>query len=557
MIIKKIILKSWPLVILLVSTLLITWPIFLPGYFSHHDDLQVMRIFEMRKCLEDFQIPCRWVPDMGYGNGYPLFNYYAVLPYYIGALFSFLLGFLTSAKLLFAIPIFLGAVSMFFLSRELFGIYPGIIASILFTYAPYRALDLYVRGDISESFAISTIPFVFYFALKLIKSGKVRYLVGLSLSLAVFLTSHNIMTILFAPVFLLVVLYWLMIEKRYFLRLIIGLLIGIGLSAFFILPAYFEKNLVQIDNLIKFDLDFRAHFVALDQLLFSRFWGYGASVPGPHDTISFQIGWPYWWIVLASFVIFLVSKKSKLKFSNLLPILLLGVFLISVFMTHIKSVSIWEKIDILKFTQFPWRFLALSTFSSSLLGAYFVKNLKLINEKYITVFLVILTIFLNWNYFKPKEFYPKMTDQEKLSGKLLDDQKKAVILDYLPKTAVEPREPAPDKPILMSGNAAIGNFMVKSNSWQFQTNVTNNASIEVPVLDFPNWVVTLNGRPVNFSNKNYLGRISINFQESGQYFVLGRFTDTPLRQYSNTVSLLALLCLLFVGFYAKINKKFR
>src|SRR3990167_11102036 len=121
MVIKKLILRFWPLVILLVLTTLITWPLFLPGYFSHHDDLQVMRVFEMRKCLEDLQIPCRWVPDMGYGNGYPLFNYYNPLPYYIGGALSFFLPFIISAKILFFIPLFLAPVAMYFLAKEIFG----------------------------------------------------------------------------------------------------------------------------------------------------------------------------------------------------------------------------------------------------------------------------------------------------------------------------------------------------------------------------------------------------------------------------------------------------
>ena len=37
-----------------------------PGYPSMHDDMQIMRIFELDKCLRDGQIPCRWVPDLGY-----------------------------------------------------------------------------------------------------------------------------------------------------------------------------------------------------------------------------------------------------------------------------------------------------------------------------------------------------------------------------------------------------------------------------------------------------------------------------------------------------------
>ncbi len=102
-ILKELKNKKFDLILIFTLSVFIIWPLFLPGYFSHHDDLQVMRIFEMRQCFIDFQIPCRWVPDMGYGNGFPLFNYYGVFPYYLGAILSFIFGFILSVF----IPIFI------------------------------------------------------------------------------------------------------------------------------------------------------------------------------------------------------------------------------------------------------------------------------------------------------------------------------------------------------------------------------------------------------------------------------------------------------------------
>ncbi len=557
---RNLIFKFWPILLIVGLTFFTAWPTFLPGYFTHHDDLQVMRIFEMRKCISDLQIPCRWVPDMGYGNGYPLFNYYSVFPYYVGALFSYVLGFVGSAKLLFAIPLLLGAISMYLLAKELFGIYPALLASVLYSFAPYRALDSYVRGAVSESFAMAVIPLVFYFALKLIQQKSIKYLASLSISLAIFLTSHNIMTLLFLPPWLIFVIYQLVKEKWKNLRFVaLGLLLGTGLAAFFIFPAYFEKNLVQIDNLIRLDLDFRAHFVTINQLFFDRFWGYGASSPGSDDTISFQIGWPHWWIVSAALLAFLISLRSKQKFNNLLPLLFMAVFAISIFMTHIKSAFIWEKIEVLKFTQFPWRFLSVAIFTTSLLGAYLVQNFKDVHKKYLTIFLIVLTIALNWNYFKPKQFYPNLTDQEKLSGKLWEDQQKAAILDYLPQTAVQPREAAPNKPIVVSGKGEVLKFENRSNRWQFQAKVEDKTSIEVPIFDFPKWEVKVNNERINFSNegnllsfgnKNYLGRISINL-DKGEYLVSGKFTDTPIRRVSNIVSLISLVALFGMIVYGK------
>lgn len=555
--IKSFLKSYWPYLYLAALSFSIIWPTLLPGYFSHHDDLQVMRIFEMRRCILDLQIPCRWVPDMGYGNGYPLFNYYAVFPYYIGALTSFFIGYVVSAKLLFSIPLILSGISMYVFVKEFTGIFPALTAAVLYLFAPFKALDIYVRGDIAESFATAAIPLVFYFAFKLIKTGKLKFMVGLALCFAAFLLSHNIMTVLFSPVILVYLLFWLWQGKFQNLKVtILGFLIGIGLSAFFVLPAYFEKNLVQIDNLTKLDLDFRAHFVNVKQLFFDRFWGYGASVPGTGDTISFQIGWPHWWVVVISFIVIAARiLKNKARKSYGFYFITLFIFLFSIFMTHVRSAFIWEAIPILRFTQFPWRFLAISTFSISLITAVFIQIFSGKIQKYLAIILISIALFLNWNFFKPEHFYPDINDQKKLSGDLWQTQQKAAILDYLPGSAVQPREAAPNLPILRLGEAAVDNFKIKSNSWEFKTIVKKPADIEIPVFDFPIWQVKVNGQDFPHSNKNYPGRINIHL-DKGEYLVSGNFKNTPIRNFSNLLTVFSAIALISFIVYEKNNKKF-
>lgn len=554
---KKIALNNWSIISVVFFALAVSWPIFLPGYFSHHDDLQVMRVFEMRKCIEDFQIPCRWVPDMGYGNGYPLFNYYAVFPYFLGAILSFLTGFMWAAKLLFLIPILLGAVAMYLLAREMFNKPAAVFSSVLYTFAPFKALDIYVRGDVAESFAMAIVPLIIYFCLKLIRENNKKYVVGLALSTASFLTSHNIMTVLFSPVIFLIVFYFAAKERwKNIPSLVFGGLIGVGLAAFFIFPAFLEKNLVQIDNLIRLDLNFRAHFVTINQLFFDRFWGYGASTIGDNDTISFQVGWPYWWLAAITPFLIVFNFFTKRKSTIFLPVLLFAIFLFSVFMTHTRSAFIWESIEILKFVQFPWRFLSVCIFAISLIGAYLIYSINTAYVKYLLAFLVIFTIALNFSFFQPKEFYKDMDDSKKLSGVLWEEQQKAAILDYLPQTAVQPREAALNTPIVRTGKAEAGVLRNKSNRWEFTVKVFETSLIEVPVFDFPVWKVWANGKDMQISNKNYPGRIAINL-EKGDFLVKGKLIDTPIRLISNFVTCLSFIILIIFAFYGKFKKSYK
>ncbi len=562
---KNALLRFWPIIILLLLSGFITWPVFFPGYFSHHDDLQVMRIFEMRKCFADLQIPCRWVPDMGFGNGFPLFNYYGVLAYYIGGVLSYFLGYLGAAKALFFIPLVLGGITMYLLGLELFkSKWAGLTTGVLYLFAPYRALDIWVRGAIAESFAMSMIPLVFYFALRLIRQKTRTNIVGTAVSLGLFLTCHNIMIMYFMPFLILFIVFWLVVEKfKNWKIVLLSSVIGGGISAFFLLPAYLEKNLVQTETLLALGFDFRGHFTSLNQLFLDRSWGYGASVFGINDTLSFQVGVVHWLLAVIAaalaliWLIFKFFKRSKSKDSGIaLSLFALFTFLafgFSVFLTHGKSAFIWEAIPTLQYSQFPWRALSMSVFFSSILGGYLIVVLVSLNRWIAilgVVLVIFLTVFLNWNYFKPEHFYYKLTEQEKLTGVLWRIQQSAGILDYLPKTAQEPKDTAPTTPEVITGKAKISKINVNSNNWNFTANVSQKANIEIPIFDFPNWKVYVNGKLYPHSHQNKLGRIRLDLPV-GEYSIRGNLANTTLRYIANFTTFISVAFLIYLVTYGK------
>jgi hypothetical protein len=548
---KKLLQNNWPIILLVALSSLIVWPLFMPGYFSHHDDLQVMRIFEMRKCFTDLQLPCRWVPDMGYGNGYPLFNFYSPLSYYLGAIASYILGYIGAAKFLFFLPLAFGAIGVYLVAKDLFGKIPGVVAGVLFLFAPYRALDSYVRGAVGESFGLSLIPFVFFLFLRLINLRNSKYFALATITTFLFFVSHNIMTLIFTPLLVVWIFYWLWKEKWKGLKVaLLSLILSAGLSAFFVLPAFFEKGLVQTEALTRNELDFRAQFVKVSQLFTDRSWNYSGSQPQSANTISYQIGWPHW--ILVAFALTVVLVKRKRENIGLFVFLFLS-FCLSIFMTHNKSGFIWEKINILVFVQFPWRFLSISIFAASLIGAFFVSALK---GKWLVITSIVIcvaTALLNWQYFRPEHFYYDVTDLSKLSGQSFVDQKAGSVLDYLPKTALEPRELAPSLPLIIKGSAQIGNFINASDRWNFDVNSGNGVTLDVPIFDFPNWTVYIDGKITNHQVSFPSGRIEIQVP-AGEHKVSGFFRNTPIRTFGNILSLVSFVGVLIFIKYGKNTK---
>lgn len=549
----------------LVLTLVLILPaarfLFGPGYFNMHDDLQVMRIFEMEKCFADGQIPCRWAPDMAWGYGQAMFNFYSAFPYYLGVLIRMVtpLSIMGTVLLLFLISLIGAAAGMYLLAREFWGRTGGILAAILYTYAPYHALDIFIRGALAESFALAILPFVWLAIYKVIKNPTFGRVSALALALSALFTTHNVSSLIYAPFTAIWAAFWVISLKKWRAILDLGLsgLLGMGLSAFFLFPNLVEQGLIQKEFLTIDYSDFRAHFVTIRQLFLDRSWGHGPSIFGPKDEISFQIGWPHWWLIAPLGLIALVwYRKKKTKLLSLILVGLLGLSLSSAFLTHSRSTPIWLKIPIMAFIQFPWRFLGLTIFALSFAGgalAYQSKFKYKFKNFFVAVIILVIIVF-NYKYFEPWNRSYKVTDEEKLSGVAFELQQKSAILDYLPKTApIAPKEDAPDTPVVVAGEGKTLNYTKRSNSFFFDAEIYQDAQIQIPVMYFPGWVVISRGKTIPSKPTGDYGVITISLPE-GKHVIQGRFQNTPVRSIGNAVTVLSLLTI-FGGYLLKENKQ--
>lgn len=414
----------------------------------------------------------------------------------------------------------------------------------------------------SEIFALSLLPWMWFFIYRLIRKYSLVNFVGSAISISFVLMTHNISTMIYAPVTALWCLYWIIVQREtkvVFTVAFAGLL-GLGLASFFIVPAIIEQNIIQTQYLTSDYSDFRAHFVTLRQLFIDRNWGDGPSIFGDKDNISFQIGWPNWWIgIIAVINLFYLSLCKKTGKRVILLISGLAVITaVFAFLTHLKSSFIWENIRLMSFIQFPWRFLGPTFFSL----AFVCGSINLSKGSLIKIFIIVsifLSIILNYQYFIPVHYSRKVTDEQKLSGVAFDLQQKSAILDYLPKTApVAPQAKAFEKPKRLTGDLNVGDFSKNSDSFSFDVDVYTPASVEVPVMYFPGWVVFVDNKEVNNEIHGVHGLIKVSF-DKGFHSVYGKFNNTPVRSLANAISLISIGVLIIIislgGRYAEIKKK--
>lgn len=558
----------WPLLLVIFAAVLAGRTlIFQKGYFNMHDDLQMMRQLEMEKCFQDGQIPCRWVPDMGYGYGFPLFNFYPPLPYLTGQVFRVLgASFVDTAKLTFALSFIVSGITMYLLAKEFFGKYGGIVSSVFYVWAPYHSVDVYVRGAMNEAWALCWFPLILWAAYRLIKEDKKPFIwmLTLSFSWVFLLLSHNLMVLIFTPVFILwCLMFWL--EKRNFRKVFQFLFSGILallLAAFFTLPAVLEQKFVHVDTLIIGYYEYIAHFATIGQLLFSRFWGYGPSVWETKDGMPFQVGHIHWIlsiVVLAVFLLF--PQKFKNKKTNWVILFGFAFGWFAAFMAHQNSTFIWQKIHALSFVQFPWRFLTLSILGLSLVSGAVVNIFPEKLLKPLLFILVSILIAVNWNYFLPEHGrMGPLTDEQKFTGAAWDLQRTAGIFDYLPKTAKEnPKDPPKYLAEYFESKGSITESKSGTNWALIKTNSEKDGTVRINLFQFPTWEVTLDGNKTDvfMHDSEKWGRMYLNVP-SGEHTVYLKLNDTPVRKYSNIISLIGWLLVLPAVIWKRneINKVF-
>jgi len=515
-----------------------------------HDDMQMIRQFEFEKCLFDGQLPCRWTPDLGYGYGLPLFNFYPPLPYIIGEFYRIIgFSFVNTIKLVAMVQFVLSAFFMYLLVKSIADKYSAIVASVFYTYAPYHAVNIYVRGAINEAWASVFFPLTFLFSKQLIQTKKKSYIFLLALSFSLILLSHNPMALVFFPALIIWSIYWIyQAEKLHYKKWLASIkllffsgIISLGLSAFFTIPSIYETSLVQIDKMFSGYYSYSNHFVSLYQLFISTFWGDGASIWGPNDGMSFSLGYLHWVIPILTFIIIIfrrLQKKSIPKSIYLFTVIAALAFAYT-FLTHERSTFIWKMLPTLQKIQFPWRLLNISSFMFSIAAGLSVHSLKNSKKKLVCILLTIGVIIINFQHFYPITSGP-LTDQQKFSGKAWEIQISGGVYDYLPKevetVATKPASDYVDKIIPTNSQFTISGQKRGSNWQLFNLKLSQKSDVILPIIYFPNFQVKVNGESYKYSIEKEMGRIVLSLIP-GDHQIYIKLTDTPIREISNYISL--------------------
>lgn len=519
--------KYIPLLLLLVIGLIPLMDLFHPGLPITHDGQDhVARIANFYQGLKEGNIIPRWAGNLNWGYGHPILMFLYPLPSYIASFFHFL-GFslVDSTKLVFGLGFLASGVAMYMWLKTFLSEEASLAGGILYMFAPYRFVDLYVRGALGEATAFIFLPLSLYFLAK--KNINKKISIGLALSIAFLITSHNAISLMFLPIIVGYVLF-LYKKSKDLIAPLLSIVLGFALSAFFWIPAFFEGKYTLRD--IVTAGDYLSRFVNWKDLLYGN-WSYGIS-----GQFSVQIGIVHWIFIVLSFpIIFYLYKKKK---DWILPAGLIILFTLSIILMLPVSKFIWETVRTLQKFQFPWRLLSVSVFSSATLGAIVLNNFK---HKKLDLFIVIVLVFIFYSSFwhakrylyKNEDFFTGIYNSTTDTGESSPIWS-VRFMEKRPKAKIE----------VISGSAKITNLKRTSTEHAYEILADDKVRIKENTLYFPGWEVLVDGKPANIQFQDEKNRGVITFYlEKGKHNVRVILKETKLRLYSDMLSLLGLISL--------------
>ena len=516
----------------------------------------IVRLQQLVTVLGDGSFPARWMPDAAYGLGYPFFNFYASLPYYLAAMLKFAgLGYLRAIQATQILGFLAAALAMYALARKLFSSRAiAIMSALAYTYAPFHLVNVYVRGDsLSEFYAFVFYPLIFLALLRLRESLSLPRLALLSLSYAGLILTHNVSALIFSPfVGLYIILAFLTDHRdrwRWLLFSGLGVIGGLILSCWFWWPALGEKELGHMADMTTGYFNYSGHFRSLELIQPRLFFDYGITQNGtPFVMGGFQA------IVAALGLVAALLFRPR-RWLSWLAVVMLA---LSTFLITPLSRPLWDHLPLLPLVQFPWRFLSIQAFAIALLAGEIGRWPSARSWRMaISLALCCLFALLALGELRPERLDIQEQDisaenlalYELFTGNIGS----TVRYEYLPRWVDTRPFSSPQiargqaAPLLVNGQMVRAELIEKRatrQTWEVEV-ASPSADLAFPTYYFPGWEALIDDMPTPISPLAGLGYIQARIPQ-GKHQIVLRFGRTPTRTFAELISLTGFLALLYI-----------
>jgi hypothetical protein len=489
------------------------------------------------RALHQGQRPVRWV-RLGDGDTQPLFNFYQPGFYYMVGLAHVLVPSLAAAlKVTVLASWWLGAVGMYALTRRLGGL-AGATAALLFASSPYVLLDVFVRAAYPELMAISCAAVLLALVDAYARGGGHGSAVAIAVLTGVMLVCHLPASLLCGGAIAghaCVVVPRGPIGRRRLGGLVLAAVAGLGLGAFYVIPALLELPHVRMSALTSGYFDYRRHFVDPSQWV-TYTWGHGGSVEGPDDDMSFQVGIAQWIVLASGIGLVLAARGRGRACAGRLALFWLIVAAVSLLAMTTASLAAWALLPPLRYVQFPWRFLMLTTLAASVVGAFVIQAVPRATVRAAAVVgMCALQGWLCLPLTVPIGYVGTDAHSAALNAPPGATRRPFVEAGYFPLTSPPRALGTAGLWTVIAGAATVRPVRVTDTAPVLDVVTPSGARLALHVRAFPGWSVRLDGEPLAPSVDPSTGFLVVDVP-AGSHRLEAEFADTRPRQWGNGIS---------------------
>ncbi len=488
--------------------LLIISPILATGsWYKSHDGIHSPYLMlQFRESFVQGNWYPRWMPELLGGYGYPALVFYQPAYFYFTLPFTYFTDILAACywSLLFALT--LGMLGGYKLARLWLPAGWAIGCAILFLLSPYIAINLFVRCDLSELYAMLVCPWQLYFLFTLAyaiqrQQSAFRPALYVMLSTALIIITHPFVAFWWLPVAggLWIVLSFF--PQRNYQLLWVGML---SMALAVVLTAPYWWTILQMKEYVQY-------WRAINWEVLNQTFGNKISLFNVNDATAFA-----WLYIVAAVMGFALTWRKHFSLYGML-IIGLYIFLMSTFSIFIWQVG-WE---ILRYTQFVWRLRGGLTIISYLgiiqlavMLRQFSCNRRLrpawslaiaILSMMLCIFLAYSTLPLGWmigssDHLEALDFYQKANHEEKKYLYTSDQTAEFLPIHADPsKLANRYTHPIPLAQFMLPAPAESTLEETETSSpYRIEADIgmRSPGGVLINQLYFPGWKATANGQPV-------------------------------------------------------------
>lgn len=487
------------------------------GHEEYYPLVRIKLMTDLWRVYGPFHVP--WLPDECFGYGWPFFTFYAPFGYYVGSILHFVFGlnFGDSAKWSFLLSLLSSGVFMWILARQAWGAdgdprkdWAAAGVATLYCLAPYHLADIFVRVSLAESWAFAAVPALFC-AVEFAQERPLLGSLAVALATAALMLIHNI-TALYAALF--VGAYFALAPRRpaWFLASSAGAALGLGISAYFWIPAMSMSKLtaLNIDGGMvphpQFLVDHGVHWL---QQLDERFGKIGSAPGNAYDDL---------WIVTGRLVVLAAAMAALAIFRRGLGwgrryriFVMLALMLLAMFMASPQMP--WDQASrTFRYIQFPWRLTLFSAFFGCAAAAWaapvvfrwvhpsiFMALAALLYIPPIASTLLV-TYDMNVQPIASEADLPAYIDwsQQRMhfAGAVAQEYRPSWVRGEFLQPGYQQANPAPaNRMTVLQGALEAFAYDHKGCAYYWSYGSPGEASVKIHVFDFPGWELYIDKKP--------------------------------------------------------------